>query len=76
MKVIRALVEYQIKIDEWSHEDPEYETPEDYMQIVREALMDTDPMDYQNTFYDAISEVKVLSIEEIDPSLYYLNIVA
>jgi len=66
MKVIKALVEFNIKIDEYADEDPEYKTPEDYMSIVEDALRETDPMDYQNIFYDAISKAKILSFEEVN----------
>jgi len=65
MKVIKAVVEFNIRIDEWAYEDPEYQTPDDYMSIVEDALRETDPMDYQNSFYDAMSRIKILSLEEV-----------
>lgn len=65
MKVIKALVEYQIKIDDWAHEEPCYQTPDNYLEIVYDCLREADPMDYQNVFYDAYSKVKILSFEEV-----------
>jgi hypothetical protein len=66
MKKVKAVVEYEIVIDQWSEEDPDYRTPPNWKEIVEEYLKDSDPVFHNTDFFSAFSRARILSFEEIN----------